>query len=227
VNDPTASLWEVVVDATPKSVDVALSPRDLADPRFPWRRRDVPAASHPTIAAALARVAGVREDDVVWDPFVGSGAELVERATLGPYRALFGSDLDARALEAARENLAAAGVEARLEQADALVHAPAGVTLVVTNPPMGRRASRTAGLADALDRFVAHVADVLASDPSGARDATNRRSGRRHALGGRFVWVAPWPERARAAGARAGLKLDWARSVDIGGFDAEMQRWIR
>jgi 23S rRNA G2445 N2-methylase RlmL len=208
VNDPTASLWEVVVDASPRSVAVALSPRALADPRFAWRRSAVPAASHPTIAAALARVAGAREDDVVWDPFVGSGAELVERASLGPYRELLGSDLEARALGAARENLAAAGVEARLSQADALIHAPAGVTLVITNPPMGRRASRTAGLAETLDRFVAHVADILPSR-------------------GRLVWVAPWPKRSRDAGARAGLTLDWARSVDMGGFDAEMQRWIR
>jgi hypothetical protein len=26
---------------------------------------------------------------------------------------------------------------------------------------------------------------------------------------------------------RAGLALDWARVVDMGGFDAEMQRWIK
>jgi 23S rRNA G2445 N2-methylase RlmL len=208
VNDPTASLWEVVVEGGTRSVEVALAPRALDDPRFFWRKSSVPAASHPTIAAALARVAGVRDDDVVWDPFVGSGAELIERALLGPCRALLGSDVDVRALDAARENLAAAGVAARIELADALTHAPAGVTLVLTNPPMGRRASRAAGLAVALDRFVAHAASVLVP-------------------GGRLVWVAPWPKGARAAGARAGLTLESARIVDMGGFDAEMQRWIR
>jgi 23S rRNA G2445 N2-methylase RlmL len=208
VNDPTASLWEIVVEGGPRSVEVALAPRALADPRFPWRKSAVPAASHPTIAAALAHVAGVRDDDVVWDPFVGSGAELIERALLGPRRALVGSDVDARALAAARENLAAAGVEARLERKDALTFAPTGVTLVLTNPPMGRRASRAAGLADMLDRFVEHSASVLLPR-------------------GRLVWVAPWPKRSRAAAARAGLTLDAARIVDMGGFDAEMQRWIR
>jgi 23S rRNA G2445 N2-methylase RlmL len=208
VNDPTASLWELQIATTPHLVEIAIVARALEDPRFAWRRRDVPAASHPTIAAALARVAGVRAHDVVWDPFVGSGGELVERALSGPYASLQGSDLDASALAAARENLDAAGHPARLDQTDALAHAPQGVTLILTNPPMGRRAARGPDLADNLDRFVAHAATVLVS-------------------GGRLVWISPSPKRSRAAGARAGLTLDWARIVDMGGFDGEMQRWIR
>jgi 23S rRNA G2445 N2-methylase RlmL len=208
VNDPTASTWEFLVARREDAVDVTLEPRALTDPRFAWRRGDVPAASHPTIAAALARVAGARADDVVWDPFAGSGAELVERALLGPYRALHGSDTDPRAIEVARENLAAAGVEARLEVRDVLAGAPAGVTLVITNPPMGRRAARAPGIDALLDRFVAHAAAALAP-------------------GGRLVWLAPWPQRSRAAATGAGLELDGARTVDMGGFDAELQRWVK
>jgi hypothetical protein len=208
VNDPTASLWELIIATRRGFVDVSIAPRALDDPRFAWRRRDVPAASHPTIAASLARVAGARADDVVWDPFVGSGAELVERALLGPYRALLGSDLDERALDAARENLAAARVAARLEAADAFSWVPNGITLIITNPPMGRRAARAPGLAARLDGFLAHAAFVLRP-------------------GGRLVWVAPWPARSRASGLRAGLALDWARTLDMGGFDAEMQRWVK
>ena len=208
VNDPTDSVWEALVEQTARSVEVSLVPRALQDPRFAWRRRDVPAASHPTVAAALARVAGVREDDVVWDPFVGSGGELVERALLGPYRALHGSDVDERALAATRENLAAAGLEAQLTAGDALALSPEGVTLVITNPPMGRRAVRATGLADALDRFVAHAASVLVP-------------------GGRLVWIAPWPSRARTAAVKAGLDFGWARTIDMGGFEAEVQRWTR
>jgi 23S rRNA G2445 N2-methylase RlmL len=208
VNDPTASLWELTVRTAARFVDVAIAPRALADPRFAWRRRDVPAASHPTIAAALARVAGVVANDVVWDPFVGSGLELVERGLAGPHASLLGSDLDAGALAAARENLRAAGLTATISHGDALDRTPAGVTLVLTNPPMGRRASRVPGLADMLDRFVAHVASVLVA-------------------GGRLVWIAPMPARARAAGARAELVLEWASVVDMGGFDAEIQRWVK
>jgi 23S rRNA G2445 N2-methylase RlmL len=185
-----------------------IEPRAVVDPRFSWRHGDVPAASHPTIAAALARVAGVRDDDVVWDPFAGSGAELVERALLGPYRALVGGDVDPRALDAARANLAAAGLTAHLEQRDVLAPAPEGVTLVITNPPMGRRAARSPGLDALLDRFVAHAAAALPAR-------------------GRLVWLAPWPKRSRAAAAAAGLVLDGSRMVDMGGFEAELQRWVK
>jgi hypothetical protein len=73
---------------------------------------------------------------------------------------------------------------------------------------MGRRASRASGLAITLDRFVAHAAELLAP-------------------GGRLVWIAPWPERSRSAALAAGLRLDRARIVDMGGFDAEMQRWLK
>jgi 23S rRNA G2445 N2-methylase RlmL len=208
INDPSRTMWELVVETSHRFVTVAVAPRALEDPRFAWRVGDVPAASHPTIAAALARVSGVRPDDIVWDPFVGSGAELIERALLGPYRTLVGSDLDAKALAVAGENLTAAGVHAELRVADALADAPRGVTLIVTNPPMGRRASRIAGLGEMLDRFVANAA--IALDPAG-----------------RLVWIAPSPQRTREVAARAGLRLDWARNVDMGGFDAEMQRWVK
>jgi 23S rRNA G2445 N2-methylase RlmL len=208
VNDPTSSTWELIISVKHRLVDVAIAPRALEDPRFQWRRGDVPAASHPTIAAALARVAGVRPDDVVWDPFAGSGGELIERALLGPYRELRGSDIDPRALVIARENLAAARVPVHLEERDVLGLTPRGVTLIVTNPPMGRRASRDASLAETLDRFVVHAASVL--EPVG-----------------RLVWIAPWPKRARVAAAGAGLALDWARVIDMGGFEAEMQRWVK
>jgi 23S rRNA G2445 N2-methylase RlmL len=214
INDPTASLWEFVVAGSDSSsgadecVDVALAPRGLDDPRFRWRKRDVPAASHPTIAAALVRVAGVRPDDVVWDPFVGSASELIERALAGPYRTLIGTDIEAKAIDAARANLDAAGVRAHLEGVDACVFAPPGITLLITNPPMGRRTSRSPRVAEMLDLFLSRAASLLVP-------------------GGRLVWIAPWPARARQAATKAGLLLDWAQVVDMGGFEGEMQRWSK
>jgi 23S rRNA G2445 N2-methylase RlmL len=208
VNDPTQSTWEATVYEHGHELHVELEPRAMPDPRFTYRTGDVPAASHPTLAAALARVAGAREDDVVWDPFVGSGSELVERARLGPYASLHGSDVDARALDVARANLLAAGISgASLVQADATTHAPPGVTLILTNPPMGRRVAR-GELAPLLDRFLAHAARALVP-------------------GGRLVWLSPMPERTRGRLAAAGLVLDQAREVDMGGFSAELQQATR
>src|SRR5262249_31555421 len=52
VNDPTATTWDVLVD----DGVLELQPRRAVDPRFAYRVAEVPAASHPTVAAALARV---------------------------------------------------------------------------------------------------------------------------------------------------------------------------
>jgi len=207
VNDPTESTWELAVTASAGQVRVLLCPRKLADPRFVYRLRDVPASSHPTLAAALVRASRPRADDVVWDPFAGSGSELVERARAGSYTRLIGSDADPAALEAARENVAAASVEGvLLEQADATSHAPAGVNSIITNPPMGRRVARDGSLATLLDAFTDNAARVLVS-------------------GGRVTWLSPLGGRTAARAEANGLRVSLRRSVDMGGFHAELQVW--
>jgi len=207
VNDPTESTWQVSVSATPGAARVVLVPRKLADPRFAYRVRDVPAASHPTIAAALVRASRPQADDVVWDPFVGSGSELIERARAGPYRKLLGSDTDARALDAARANVEAASLpDVSLELGDATEHAPRGVTRILTNPPMGRRVARDGSLADLLDRFTDHAAHVV---------------GR----GGRLAWLSPLGARTAARAEANGFRVVLRQSVDMGGFHAELQVW--
>jgi 23S rRNA G2445 N2-methylase RlmL len=208
MNDPTASLWEAVVDET-KGVRVELWPRGLADPRFAYRVEQVPASSHPTLAAALARIAGVRADDVVWDPFVGSGTELVERARLGPFRLLFGTDLDERALERARANLAAAGVVAELAAGDARLFRPRQrPTLILTNPPMGRRVLNKRLTGALYDDFLAHAAALLPP-------------------GGRLVWISPRADDTAARARSLGFTVEARHKVDMAGFWAELQAFTR
>ncbi|HEX3479349.1 MAG TPA: methyltransferase, partial [Kofleriaceae bacterium] len=173
VNDPTATTWDVVVDDAARTL--ALVPRRLDDPRFAYRVADVPAASHPTVAAALAWLAEARPGDRVWDPFCGSGVELVERSRRGPLRSLLGTDLDATALDAARANLAAAGVTAELATADARTPGPPGsIDLIVTNPPLGSRVQIDA------------AAMLVAALPGFARALAPR---------GRLVWITPSPRK--------------------------------
>jgi 23S rRNA G2445 N2-methylase RlmL len=206
VNDPAGSAWEAVVHENGALVQVELVPRS-ADARFAYRVGDVPAASHPTIAAALIRAAGPNPAEVAWDPFAGSGTELCERALAGSYLSLVGSDHDARVLEVARANLEACGARAvTLLEGDATRLVPPGAapTLIVTNPPLGRRVQRSAALGPLLDRFIAHAARVLAP-------------------GGRVAWISPFPERTRESAERAGLRMARALDVDMGGFTAELQ----
>ena len=62
-------------------------------------------------ATVLARLAGAEPDDVVWDPFCGSGLELIERTLLGGVSRIFGTDLSEEAVVIAGQNLAAAVAE--------------------------------------------------------------------------------------------------------------------
>ncbi len=205
-NDPHESTWEVVIDAVRGSIE--LCPRRFDDLRFTYRVDDVRAASHPTLAAALARVAGVRADDVVWDPFVGSGLELIERGLLGPFRKLIGSDVAEGALAAAGANAARAHLDLDLILADARSHRLRGVSLIISNPPMGRRVARDGSLAPLLDAFLANAANALAP-------------------AGRLVWLSPLPAQTAGRARQLGLRVTRHEAVDLGGFSAELQRFER
>lgn len=92
-----------------------------------------------------------------------AGAARAQRAL-----ALFGSDTDPRALDAARKNLAAAGFAdlARLERADVLVRkAPASTGVMVANPPYGERI----GSEEELARFYPRLGDALKKNFAGWR----------------------------------------------------------
>ena len=205
-NDTQESLWEVVIDTRRSTLE--LCPRRFEDPRFSYRSEDVRAASHPTLAAALARVAGARADDIVWDPFVGSGLELIERGLLGPFRELHGSDLEAAALTATRTNAERAKLSIRLQQGDAREQRVKNVSLIISNPPMGRRLSRDGNLGPLLDAFLANAAASLVP-------------------GGRLVWLSPFADRTASTARRLGLKVTRYDPVDLGGFPAELQRFDR
>ncbi|MCL2725114.1 MAG: HEAT repeat domain-containing protein [Polyangiaceae bacterium] len=203
VNDPTSSTWEVTVDDREDVVAIELVPRGFNDDRFAYRVGDVAASSHPTIAAALARLTPRGPNDIVWDPFVGAGTELVERAILGPYRMLLGSDISMRAVEIARANLANASVNmSSICRANALLLDERDVNVIVTNPPMGRRLERGAH-GELLARFVFHAARTLVP-------------------GGVMVWAVPEPQRLRVHARRAGFSIERELVVDMGGFPATL-----
>jgi predicted RNA methylase len=209
LNDPRRALWSVDLHESVLGTSVELRPRLSPDPRMFYRTDDVAAASHPPLAACMARLAGPMADDVVWDPFCGSGLELVERALRGGVRHLYGTDISAEALAVARANLAAANVATSATFACCDFRRPAkvpglmpgGATLVITNPPLGRRirlADPTAFFTD----FFATAALVLKP-------------------GGRLVFTNP----LRLEPRDRTLSLEYRRTVDLGGFDCRLEVW--
>jgi tRNA (guanine6-N2)-methyltransferase len=115
----------------------------LSDERM--RHRDYkiahrPGSLRPAVAAAMAWLSDPRDDDILLDPFCGVGTVLIERAHLGRYRNLIGSDRDPGAIRAARENIGPRFKPLELHDdwdAGALPLADASVTKIATNLPWG------------------------------------------------------------------------------------------
>ena len=212
LNDARNAPWTVAIFPAVRSDTVELCPKLTPDPRLYYRQGDVPASSHPPLAACMARLAGPGEDEVVWDPFCGSGLELIERALRGGVRSIRGTDLSPEAVEIARKNVAAAkltGVAAEIacgdfrEVARGAGMGPGSVSLVITNPPMGRRVP-VPNLRGLIEDLFAVSAVVLRP-------------------GGRLVFANP----LRLAPADPTLKLQSRRTVDLGGFECLLEVYVK
>lgn len=213
-NDSRKAPWSVEVDI--ERSRVLCTPRDPGL-RFAYQLGRIPAASHPTLAALMAWVARPRDGEVVWDPFCGSGSELIECALLEPGVQLYGTDQDADALVVATRNLKVAGLSTepgRLVRADALYSGPGGAntpvtpSLIITNPPMGRRAMSGYAVHELLQRFVARAAELLPPD-------------------GRLVWVTPAAKVSADAGRDAGLRVTDHGAIDLAGLRVHLQVMVR
>lgn len=212
LNDSRSAPWEINIFHTPQGLSVELSPKLRPDPRFAYRLRDIPAASHPPLAACMARLAGPATGETVWDPFCGSGLELIERALLGGVKHLYGTDRSEEAIEITRGNLASAIAQppaATLTCCDFRDHAklagirPGSLSLIVSNPPMGKRVP-VANL-----RFL--IEDLFAAATVALRP------------GGRLVFANPLP--IKPGGHQ--LKLQYRQKVDLGGFHCHLEKYVK
>ncbi len=208
-NDSRNAAWTVEVDEARASLRCI--PRH-GDDRFAYRLADVPAASHPTLAATLAWHGAPQAGERVWDPFCGSGSELIECATRADGLHLVGSDVDPAAIDAATRNFAAAGrqvASAHFRVADARSADPGGpVSLVVSNPPMGRRVARDGKVRELLAEAIAAVSLRLAPN-------------------GRWVWVTASPRWTAEVARDVGLVVETLHDFDMGGFSVAVHRMRR
>ncbi|GAB4115519.1 MAG: hypothetical protein Fur005_36950 [Roseiflexaceae bacterium] len=143
IDSPSRYDCELFVDMDADGSRLYLRPSFSPDQRFDYRLRDVPAALDPVVAAGLARLARLRRSSTVLDPTCGSATLLIERAKLGGALALHGIDNNAEACAAARTNLEAAGIEATIHEADALLPKRwPSCDEVIANLPFGLRTQR-------------------------------------------------------------------------------------
>ena len=212
LNDARSALWAVDIHPAGRGCFVELRPRLTPDPRYDFRRRDVPAASHPPMAACMARLAGDHDREIVWDPFCGSGLELVERALRGGVQCVHGTDLSEEAIEITRSNFAAAkmdGVQARFTCCDFRDYEKiaglgrGSVSLIITNPPLGKRVP-VPNLRCLIQELFDAAARVLRQ-------------------GGRLVFANPLTVEC----AHPSLKLEFRQTVDFGGFNCRLEMYRR
>lgn len=119
---------------------VRLTPRPLATRA--WRVCNLPGALNASLAYAMTELTEPAPDDVVLNLACGSGTLLIERLLSGRAKQAIGCDIDAAALDCARDNLRAAGFEraARLEgwDAGATPLDDASVTMICADLPFGQ-----------------------------------------------------------------------------------------
>jgi 23S rRNA G2445 N2-methylase RlmL len=212
LNDPTSAPWSIDLIPTAQGISVELRPKLTPDPRFYYRQEDIRAASHPPLAASMARLAGRVNQETVWDPFCGSGLELIERTLLGGVRSVYGTDLNPDAVAISQLNFAAAkvkGVQSKFACCDFRDYdkveglGPEKITLIVTNPPMGRRI-RVPDLRGLVRELFAAAAVVLKP-------------------GGRLIFVNP----LRIEPRDPSLKLKYRKVIDLGGFNGRLEMYVK
>ncbi len=120
--------WDVLARLTPRP----LSAR-------PWRVCNMAGGLNATIAYAVFKLAGVREQDRIFNPMSGSGTLLIERDLLGPSAALVGVDIDPDAVRCAQQNIEAAKRTIEVALIDALDTGlpPRSFELIVADLPWG------------------------------------------------------------------------------------------
>lgn len=164
-DNPSRYADELRIVCNNGTCSVFIRPRDVPDTRFSYRKRALPASIHPVQAACLARyalsfVSAARPRTL--DPFCGSGTLLIELERVVS-TALIGVDFSERALDAARENAAAAHSAVRFVHKDILKFEPREpFDLVLSNLPFGNRVG-THSANEPLYRDFTHVLPKLLS----------------------------------------------------------------
>ncbi len=146
-NAPSHYALELTIECRSDACDIYLRPASIPDGRLSYRKRAIAASIAPATAACLARLAadtfrqtGATHAPNAFDPFCGSATLLIELDKHQKCASLFGTDIKAAALDAARTNAAAAHIHAQFIQKDCTRFVPKSpFDIVLSNMPFGNR----------------------------------------------------------------------------------------
>ncbi|MEK0447223.1 MAG: hypothetical protein RLZZ399_2544 [Verrucomicrobiota bacterium] len=210
LNDSRNAPWEIQIFRSPSGYSAQLTPKLRPDPRFDYRTGDVPAASHPPLAACLAQLAGFQSNDRIWDPFCGSGLELVERIRLGGVTHVFGTDLSPEAVALTESHLAAISGHSPSRHIACSdfrdfrnIPELQGLSLILTNPPLGHRVP-VPNLRELIEDLFRAAQSLLST-------------------GGRLVLVNPFPKNPQLPL----LQLQFRQKIDLGFTHGYLEKYVK
>ncbi|MEM6529038.1 MAG: methyltransferase domain-containing protein, partial [Chloroflexota bacterium] len=127
---PNKKSWEALV---------RLSPRPNATRA--WRVVNIPGALNAAVAQAMVHLSDPHPDDVVLNIAGGSGTIAIERALYGKAQQIMLCDVDTVTLDAARSNIQAAALSARIDVYDwnamDMPVSPGSVDVILADLPFG------------------------------------------------------------------------------------------
>jgi len=143
---------------------------------------------------------------IIWDPFCGSGLELIERALLGNVSKIIGTDLSPAALEIAQQNFAAANlqnIQTQFVASDFRHFDPGPVSLIITNPPLGKRVP--------IPNLRQLIADLFDS------------AARFLKPGGCLIFANP----LKQTPTQPSLRREFSQLIDFGGFHCRLEKYSK
>lgn len=111
----------------------------LLDPRYKTKPMNHPSSISPILARGMINMSGLREGEILVDPFAGTGTYLIEGFRMGILS--YGIDRSWRMVEGGNKNLRHFDFPENIKQGDFsdIASLPKGST-IVTDPPYGRGA---------------------------------------------------------------------------------------
>ena len=105
-----------------------------------YRPKFYPISLNPRMARAMINVAGIKDNDVLLDPFCGTGGILIEGADMN--LRIIGQDIDSKMVDASLKNLNYFGLRGEVLEGDiSKIKNLQKIGAVVTDPPYGRSSS--------------------------------------------------------------------------------------
>ncbi|MCG8348773.1 MAG: RNA methyltransferase [Chloroflexales bacterium] len=174
VTDGWPGRWQKVDEEADLEVWASLLEKELfcavrlsgLEMRQRGKQHHLPASLRPAMAAAMVFLTDPAPDDVFLDPMAGAGTLLAERAAAGPFRQIYGGDINAKAVEAMRANTRSlkGAITCERWDAGALPLEDESVDKVAVNLPFGKQIAPGNDLVALYGGVLAEIQRVLRPD---------------------------------------------------------------